>query len=716
MARPDDIEIPPTGLPGRSLIPEHFDYLVRAGISPEYLQKTALIRSTETLSDLPDYFRERADVTRPKGILFGWRNARGFLEWQLRLAEPPVDSESGREKKYLFHWATAIRYGLINERSGDTVLIVEGTKQGHSAASAVADDVTVLSIPGCSGWARDGWQVPADMVRLTRDKSVFVCLDADAATNLDVYTAGQKLAEGLAPTAKCVKFIQIPGEGKSGIDDHLAGLAVTERAGELERLQAEALATPAAAKPSRIVVGDPYEKSLEDKVFGVSPLLDQLRQHARSLRCGPWAVLGFTLGRTALAVPPHVQLPPVVCAPASLNLILGIVGTSGQGKGGAVYASSGVRFYTEAPEPPAPIGTTPAARSFGPTPSSEVVTPTPASVGSGEAIASLFVSREKVENPVDGKTEWIMAQHTVASWIHWDEVDTLTGQKGRQGSTLDAELRKLYSGEGLGNVTKTNCLYCAPHIYRAVASMSIQPVRASGLYSDEFGGLIQRLLHFGAGDPHAPETRGPQVPPFDAVVLPDFKGTGMVTPSGVAPKFVRVAQTVADEIDRDRQVALTGTADDDDPLDRHLGLTRLKISALAAILHGEGLTVSEQWWQWAGEVIEHSRRVRDGIRTGLATQAREAAQARGRMTHVMNEAADSAAGKDHDRALAWLRSWAEKREVFTLREAQQATKSGTYTRRNLKTLIKELAELGELRQAKDGTFSTVEPDRTLRAV
>lgn len=715
MARPDEIEIPPTGLPGRPLIPEHFDYLVRSGISPEYLRSTSLIRSTETLSDLPDYFRERADVVRPRGILFGWRNARGFLEWQLRLDKPPVDSESGREKKYLFHWATAIRYGLINERSGSKVLVVEGTKQGHAVAATVGEDATVLAIPGCSGWARDGWKVPADMIRLTEAKSVFVCLDADAASNLDVYTAGEKLTEGLSPTAKSVRFIQVPGDGKSGIDDHLAGLAELERGAELERLQAEALATPAASKPARTAVGDPYAKDLEDKVFGASPLLDQLRQHARSLRCGPWAVLGFTLGRTALAVPPHVQLPPVVCAPASLNLILGIVGTSGQGKGGAVFASSGVRFYTEAPAPTPTIGSTPDTRTFGPTPSTEVVTPTPASVGSGEAIASLFVSREKVENPIDGKAEWVMSQHTQSAWIHWDEVDTLTGQKGRQGSTLDAELRKLYSGEGLGNVTKTNCLYCDPHIYRAVASMSIQPGRASGLYSDEFGGLIQRLLHFGAGDPHAPETRSPDVGKFEPVVLPDFKGNGMVTVSGAMPKFVRVAQSVADEIDRDRQAALTGTADDD-PLDRHLGLTRLKIAALAAVLHGEGLAVSEDWWQWAGMVIEHSRRVRDGIRSTLAVQSREAAQARGRMTHVMNEAVESESGKQHDGALNWLRSWAEKREVFTLREAQQSTKSGTYARRNLKALLKELAELGELRQAKDGTFSAAEPERTLKAV
>lgn len=296
--------------PGRPLLSEHFKYLEKSGISQEYLESTSLIRSAETLSDLPDYFRERADVTRPKGILFGWRNARGFLEWQLRLDKPPVDEQTEREKKYLFHWATAIRYGLINERGGDTVLIVEGTKQGHAVASAVGGDVTVLAIPGCAGWARDGWQVPADMLRLTRDKGVFVCLDADAASNLDVYTAGEKLAEGLSPTAATLRFVQVPGDGKAGIDDHLAGIGVVERGAELERLMVEALAAPAASKPSRTAVGDPCEKSLEDKVFGATPLLDQLRQHARSLRAGPWAVLGFTLGRTALAVPPHVQLPP----------------------------------------------------------------------------------------------------------------------------------------------------------------------------------------------------------------------------------------------------------------------------------------------------------------------------------------------------------------------------------------------------------------------
>lgn len=259
MAMPDDIIVAPTEQVGQPLLPDHLEYLVSSGISEAYLKATPLIRSVETQADLPDYFREREDIVRPRGILFGWRTKDGSIEWQLRLDEPLTDPDTGRVKKYLMRADSGIRYGLILKRSGSKVLIVEGTKQGHAVAAAIDMNTTVIQIPGCTGWSRDGWQAPMELVQLTSNKQVFILLDADAAENLLVYTAGEKLAERLSPTARAVKFLQCPGEGKSGIDDFLSGQDERQRKTTLEVLVKNAKTRPATHRPKpnlRVIDGD----------------------------------------------------------------------------------------------------------------------------------------------------------------------------------------------------------------------------------------------------------------------------------------------------------------------------------------------------------------------------------------------------------------------------------------------------------------------------
>ncbi|SKO97933.1 phage/plasmid primase, P4 family [Mycobacteroides abscessus] len=251
MAMPDDIIVAPTEQVGQPLLPDHLEYLVSSGISEAYLKATPLIRSVETQSDLPDYFREREDIVRPRGILFGWRTKDGSIEWQLRLDEPLTDPDTGRVKKYLMRADSGIRYGLILKRSGSKVLIVEGTKQGHSVASAIDMNTSVIQIPGCTGWSRDGWQVPNDMIHLTRGRQVFILLDADAADNPDVYTAGEKLGNGLKPLSKSVRFVPCPGGGKSGIDDFLSEHDVRERKGLVEALVGNSTTRPAPHRPAR---------------------------------------------------------------------------------------------------------------------------------------------------------------------------------------------------------------------------------------------------------------------------------------------------------------------------------------------------------------------------------------------------------------------------------------------------------------------------------
>ncbi|WJR34076.1 phage/plasmid primase, P4 family [Mycobacteroides immunogenum] len=259
MALPDDVTVAPTDDVGQTLLPDHFDYLAGSGISEAYLKATPLIRSVETQADLPDYFREREDIVRPRGILFGWRTKDGSIEWQLRLDEPLTDPDTGRVKKYLMRADSGIRYGLILKRSGSKVLIVEGTKQGHSVASAIDMNTSVIQIPGCTGWSRGGWTVPMEMVQLTSNKQVHILLDADAEVNFNVYTAGEKLASRLSPTAASVKFLRCPGEGKSGIDDFLSTLDERQRKLTLETLIKNAKTKPAEQRPKpalRVIDGE----------------------------------------------------------------------------------------------------------------------------------------------------------------------------------------------------------------------------------------------------------------------------------------------------------------------------------------------------------------------------------------------------------------------------------------------------------------------------
>ncbi|WP_078314929.1 phage/plasmid primase, P4 family [Mycobacterium sp. D16Q16] len=259
MALPDDMIVAPTEQVGQTLLPDHLEYLVSSGISEAYLKATPLIRSVETQADLPDYFREREDIVRPRGILFGWRTKDGSIEWQLRLDEPLTDPDTGRVKKYLMRSDSGIRYGLILKRSGSKVLIVEGTKQGHSVASAIDMNTSVIQIPGCTGWSRDGWQAPMELVQLTSNKQVHILLDADAEVNFNVYTAGEKLASRLSPTAASVKFLRCPGEGKSGIDDFLSTLDERQRKLTLETLIKNAKTKPAEQRPKpalRVIDGE----------------------------------------------------------------------------------------------------------------------------------------------------------------------------------------------------------------------------------------------------------------------------------------------------------------------------------------------------------------------------------------------------------------------------------------------------------------------------
>ena len=195
----------------------HRNYLLDHAISEEVLE-AAGIRSEDD------------------EIVFPWTDG-GTITEQRR----PWPGESGvyfwEPDKDLHFWA------LLDAGPDSPVLLVEGTKQSLAAASHVPEGFSVLGMPGCWGWSK---------ARLARFKGreVYLCLDADAGSNLDVFEAGEKLGEKLKRYGVALRYLRIPGSGSQGLDDYLASLDEDERAEVLEYEIREAKDKPAERRPT----------------------------------------------------------------------------------------------------------------------------------------------------------------------------------------------------------------------------------------------------------------------------------------------------------------------------------------------------------------------------------------------------------------------------------------------------------------------------------
>jgi hypothetical protein len=111
-------------------------------------------------------------------------------------------------------------------------------------------------------------------------------------------------------------------------------------------------------------------------------------------------------------------------------------------------------------------------------------------------------------------------------------------------------------------------------------------------------------------------------------------------------EMVSYPEHVAIHIKENRRVHLrTGSA----PLDGHLVLTRMKVAALLAILHGS-LEVDDVWWETAGRIIQMSCRMRDRCREVLKETAEAGDRARGRASAVQAEAAEEYVSERAERA------------------------------------------------------------------
>lgn len=259
------------------LTPAHRDYLAAHAVDPE-LAESLGVRSLTGHPDVATLGEPWQNWANFPAIAFPWTGPDGRTEWQVRPDNPTKD-RSGRAMKYVFRKGmTPVLWAVRPVETAERVLIVEGTKQCLAAATYAPPEVAVYGIAGCHMWSSGGSPIPD--LAVAEGRRVVVILDADAATNPQVYAAGEKLAEALLQEgATEVLFTRMVGGGdKDGLDDVLAARAPEKRAGWLARLIKAAKAKPAKARPKRKEQKAPAGREVLD-VTNVADAADWLRQH-----------------------------------------------------------------------------------------------------------------------------------------------------------------------------------------------------------------------------------------------------------------------------------------------------------------------------------------------------------------------------------------------------------------------------------------------------
>lgn len=310
-----------------------------------------------------------------------------------------------------------------------------------------------------------------------------------------------------------------------------------------------------------------------------SDQLARIYQWARARYAAPWAVFFAVLLRVAASVGPHVQLPGVIGGRASLNLLCAFVSPSGGGKGISDKVGR-LAWPTKILELP---------------------------MGSGEGIDETFTVRGKESEDNERVTNAI---------FNCPEIDVLTGLESRQGSTILGKLKAFAMGEQLGstNASKANSRNVPAHSYRGCVSVGAQPGHTGVIFNDTTGGTPQRFLWALTIDPSMPATPTPDPEPLDTTI-PQWEPSA----EGVV-EIVYGHEQITETIIAAHLARQRGEAD---ALDGHAMLTRCKVAAVLAIMHGRSV-VSEWDWQRSGDVMAVSNSTRDWI----VDQAKIAARAK----------------------------------------------------------------------------------------
>ena len=231
----------------------HLAELRSSAISDEVIDACG-VYTARTVEALPPALQWIGPDALPS-LVFPMEEISGETTYQVKPLPGSVCDSKGRPSKYLCpakdnEWGTPPpALTVLRPVTDETklVLIVEGTKQALAALSNTDDTVAVYRITGIWGWK--GLQ---NYAALAQFMGLYVCIvpDADASENRRVYDGAREFRELLIQYgASPVRFVQVPGQGKQGLDDVLASLPEDKRAEMLDLWISKAQDKPARKMP-----------------------------------------------------------------------------------------------------------------------------------------------------------------------------------------------------------------------------------------------------------------------------------------------------------------------------------------------------------------------------------------------------------------------------------------------------------------------------------
>ncbi len=386
-------------------------------------------------------------------------------------------------------------------------------------------------------------------------------------------------------------------------------------------------------------------RNLPEAFWDARPELGRIRQAAHAASLSADAVLGAALARVATLAPPTLTMDTGFGMPASMNVVIGLVGPSGAGKTTAVAA----------------------ARKLVPIDRTDIVADVP--LGSGEGLVDLFF--ETFTESVNGRKVRTKRRTKTAALACLDEGQALAEMGNRKGATLMPTIRSSWSGETIGqaNASEETKRIVKAGTYRLALVVGFQATAVGAMLADQETGTAQRFALFSATDPTIPlePTTWPEEVLFEV-------------PPTITGQTVTVTDKIKKEI-RARAHAVRSGAIAPDPLDSHRDLNRLKVAGLLAILAGR-TDINLEDWMLAGMVMDTSDTVRRWVMDTNIAAADELESARTRAAIKRQLLAATALDNNvHGRAVsAGARAIARlahkhKGETITSRDAARAPAS-----------------------------------------
>ncbi len=297
---------------------------------------------------------------------------------------------------------------------------------------------------------------------------------------------------------------------------------------------------------------DDAPENLPESFWEAHPRLKQIRDSAHRRVDSADAVLGAGLALLAAHVGPKITVYTGIKDPMTLNMFVGLVGSSGTGKSSAFSAASRIFEFDVNPH--------------------EYDPPMVLPVGSGPGVAEAFM--DKVIDPQDpnGKQKLRMqVRHKLV--LHSDEGAGLVSKiiDTHAGNNLGPTLRSAWTGAVIGEANASDERKREVRDYSIGLCVGFQLEALADLSTPEQMeyGTPQRFLYVSAPDPSIPD-----IPPPD--------------PGRLIVKLPKKPLEYCAELQaKTRREALArarGEADDLDPMDAHRPAMKARLAALLVVL------------------------------------------------------------------------------------------------------------------------------------